>query len=125
MLEPKTAFTLLCRVLSDSGILGEFEQVVLLATLRLGNDAYGVTIKDEILARTGRNPSPGALYTTLERLEEKGLLSSRIGEATAERGGRAKRYVKVTQKGLGALAKAHQTYSRLIDGLQLPGLSHA
>ena len=108
--------------MSDSGILGEFEQVVLLATLRLGNEAYGVTIKDEIVARTGRNPSPGALYTTLERLEEKGLLSSRVGEATAERGGRAKRFVKVTQKGLGSLAKAHESYNRLIEGIQIPGV---
>ena len=111
--------------MSDPTLLGEFEQVVLLATLRLGADAYGTTIRSEIVDRTGRSVSAGALYTTLERLEEKQLLSARVGEATPERGGRAKRYLKVTPKGLTALAKAHDTYHRLLEGIQLPGVSHA
>jgi len=71
--------------------LGEFEQIVLLAILRLGENAYGVTIRAEIAAHTKRKPVPGALYTTLDRMEEKGLVVSRLGDPTPQRGGRAKR----------------------------------
>lgn len=111
--------------MSEASPLGEFEQVVLLAVLRLKDGAYGVTIRDEIRKRTQRHPSPGALYTTLTRLEKKGLLASKLGEATAERGGRGKRFVTVTPKGLSALARAHAAYSSLMKGLQIPKLSHA
>ena len=84
--------------------LGDFEQIVLLAILRLQQQgAYGVSIREQILANTRRNPTPGAIYTTLERLEAKGLLRSETGEATAERGGRAKRYYHHTRGGLQAL----------------------
>src|ERR1017187_1252205 len=83
--------------------LGEFEQIVLLAVLRLAHQAYGVTILAEIAARTGRNPSPGALYTTLHRMEAKGLVTFRDGSPTPERGGRAKRFVTVTREGLDLL----------------------
>ena len=69
--------------------LGEFEQVVLLAILRLADDAYGLTIRREIAECTEREPAPGALYTTLDRLEEKGLVASKYGDPTPERGGRA------------------------------------
>jgi PadR family transcriptional regulator PadR len=78
--------------MASTPLLGEFEQVVLLAILRLDDDAYGVTIRSEIATCTGREPAPGALYTTLDRLEEKGLVRSRMGEPTPERGGRPKRY---------------------------------
>ena len=71
--------------------LGEFEQVVLLAILRMGEDGYGVTIRREIATCTGRDPSPGALYTTLDRLEEKGLVTSTMSDPTPARGGRSKR----------------------------------
>jgi PadR family transcriptional regulator len=99
--------------------LGEFEQIVLLAVLRLGDQAYGVTILAEIAARTGRNPSPGALYTTLHRMEDKGLVTFRDGSPTPERGGRAKRFVTVTREGRNALASAQAAYRSLLDGLDL------
>jgi DNA-binding PadR family transcriptional regulator len=99
--------------------LGEFEQIVLLAVLRLGDEAYGVTILGEIAARTGRNPAPGALYTTLHRMESKGLVTSRDGSPTPERGGRAKRFVSVTREGRDALANAQSAYRSLMEGLDL------
>jgi DNA-binding PadR family transcriptional regulator len=99
--------------------LGEFEQIVLLAVLRLGDAAYGVTILTEIAARTGRNSSPGALYTTLHRMEDKGLVTFRDGSPTPERGGRAKRFVQVTREGRDALASAQSAYRSLLEGLDL------
>jgi len=104
--------------------LGEFEQIVLLAILRLGDGAYGVAIREEIAARTGRGVAPGALYTTLARLEDKGLLVARSGAPTADRGGRAKRFVRVTTRGTRALADAQQAYRSLLAGLHLPDFSH-
>jgi len=104
---------------------GEFEQVVLLAILRLGDNAYGVTIGAEITACTGREPAPGALYTTLDRLEDKGLVSSRLGDPTPQRGGRAKRYFALNSKGLAAVTRAQQSYRRLLEGCELPGLTYA
>ncbi len=105
--------------------LGEFEQIVLLAILRVGESAYGVTIRSEIELRTGRDPSPGALYTTLDRLEEKGFVTSRMGDPTPQRGGRAKRFFEVTGTGIEAVARAQTSYQRLLEGLQLPGVAHA
>jgi len=99
--------------------LGEFEQIVLLAILRLDDQAYGVTILGEIAAKTGRNPSPGALYTTLHRMEDKGLITFRDGSPTPERGGRAKRFVTVTREGRNALASAQTAYRSLLEGLDL------
>jgi DNA-binding PadR family transcriptional regulator len=81
-------------------MLGEFEYLLLTAAARLGDEAYGVSIRQEIESTTGRNCSIGALYTTLDRLETKGLLKTWMGEATAVRGGRPKRMVKVTAKGV-------------------------
>jgi PadR family transcriptional regulator, regulatory protein PadR len=105
--------------------LGEFEQVVLLAILRLSDNAYGVTITAEIGACTQREPAPGALYTTLDRLEDKGLVSSRLGDPTPQRGGRAKRYFILNAKGLAAITRAQQSYRRLLEGCELPGFTHA
>lgn len=105
--------------------LGEFEQIVLLAILRLGENAYGVTIREEIQARTDREPAPGALYTTLDRLEEKGLVSSHLGDPTPERGGRAKRFFQVTAIGVDAVARAQRSFQRLLKGLKLPGVVNA
>ena len=105
--------------------LGEFEQIVLLAILRLKDKAYGVTIRREITARTDRDPSPGALYTTLDRLEEKGLVSSRMGDPTPQRGGRSKRFFKVTASGVEALAQVQRSYRRLLEGIELPGVANA
>jgi PadR family transcriptional regulator, regulatory protein PadR len=101
--------------------LGEFEQVVLLAILRLGNDAYGVTIRSEITVCTGREPGPGALYTTLDRMEQKGVVRSWLGDATPQRGGRAKRFFALTKTGRAALVSAQQAYRSLLDGLDLLG----
>jgi PadR family transcriptional regulator, regulatory protein PadR len=101
--------------------LGEFEQVVLLAILRLDNHAYGVTIRCEIIKCTGREPSPGALYTTLDRLEEKGFVTSFLGDPTPERGGRAKRFFTVTKKGAESVGRAQRAFQRLLKGIELPG----
>jgi DNA-binding PadR family transcriptional regulator len=105
--------------------LGEFEQLVLLAILRLGEHAYGVSIRTEIAKRTGREVAPGALYTTLDRLEEKCLLSSRLGEPTPERGGRSKRFYRVTAKGVKAVTRAQQAFRNLLEGLPLLGTGNA
>ena len=105
--------------------LGEFEQVVLLAILRLETDAYGVTIRSEIAKCTGRDPAPGALYTTLDRMEEKGVVRSWLGEATPQRGGRAKRYFALTKAGLAAVVSAQRAYQSLLNGLDILGGSHA
>src|ERR1700745_10006 len=106
--------------MADAPILGEFEHSVLLAILRLGETAYGVAIRKEIKERTGREPAPGALYTTLDRLEDKGLLTSSLGDPTPERGGGAKAYVKVSAMGMRALNEARLTYLRMWDGLAFP-----
>jgi PadR family transcriptional regulator PadR len=106
-----------CRYMSDA--LGEFEQIVLLTILRLGNEAYGVPIRQEIITCTGRSSAPGALYTVLERLEGKGMVASRMGEATAERGGKPKRYFKVTKKGVATVTRAQRAYQRLLKGLSI------
>ena len=100
-------------------LLGEFEQIVLLAILRLGDSAYGVTIADEILECTGREPSRGALYTTLDRMETKGLVRSSMGGASQQRGGRPKRYFSLTRAGRAALVRAQAAYRRLLEGLTL------
>ena len=111
--------------MSAAAGLGEFEQVVLLAILRLADGAYGTAIRLEISVCTGRDPAPGALYTTLERLEEKGLVNSTFGDPTPQRGGRAKRYFRVSADGVGAVARSQRAYRALLRGLNVPGVSHA
>ena len=101
--------------------LGEFEHLVLLALLRLGDDAYGVTVRQEIARRTGRDVSVGAIYATLGRLEEKGFVRSRVGAPTAERGGRAKQHFGVTAKGIAVVEQTHEALRRMVDGLTLKG----
>lgn len=98
--------------------LGEFEHLVLLAVLRLGDEAYAVPVREEIVSRAGRTVARGALYTTLDRLEQKGLLRSRMGEPLAERGGRARRYYAVTPRGLAGLRAARASIERLSAGLE-------
>lgn len=98
--------------------LGEFEQIVLLAIIRLGDDAYGVPIRLEIEARTGRALTVGALYRTLDRLEDKRYVSSAFSDPTAERGGRSKRYFKVRPLGLRALRTSHDALSAMWEGLE-------
>ena len=98
--------------------LGDLEHVVLLAVMRLDDDAYTAPILDEIRRQTGRSISRGALYTALDRLETKGCLRSRLGEPLAERGGRARRYFTVTPAALRALKDSRQALLRLWRGLE-------
>jgi DNA-binding PadR family transcriptional regulator len=99
--------------------LGEFEQIVVLAVLRLHDRAYGVTVRREIGSRTGREVSIGAIYATLDRLEAKGYVESQLGEPTPERGGRSKRFFRVTGKGMAALHRTQQAVKNMIKGLKL------
>jgi PadR family transcriptional regulator PadR len=103
--------------------LGEFEHIVLLAVLRLGDEAYGVTIRREIEARTRREVSIGAIYATLDRLESKNLVQSRLGDPTPERGGRSKRFFRVTAQGVSAVKHTHRALRSLTEGLALLGSS--
>jgi len=100
-------------------MLGEFEQLVLLAILRSGEDAYGVPIQRAIVDRSGRDVSLAAVYKTLTRLEEKGLVTARVGEPTPERGGRRKRYYSVTAAGQRAVRQSVDVLRRMARGLDL------
>lgn len=97
--------------------LGEFEQLVLVALLRLGDNAYGMKIRQELAQRAEREVAIGAVYATLDRLHAKGLVTSWNGEATPERGGRAKRYFKLTAEGERALRASRTAWARMWDGL--------
>jgi len=101
-----------------SEYLGEFEQMVLLSIMRLGEDAYGLAVRHELEAVAGRKPSSGSLYTTLDRLEKKGLIESLAGESTLERGDRPRRYVRVTGAGKAQLAHSRSTLLALWDGIE-------
>lgn len=96
--------------------LGEFEQLVLLAILRLRADAYGMRIRREIEERAGRATSIGALYSTLERMEQKGFIKSALGEATSERGGRAKRFFTVNPSGRQMLTRSLTAVGKMAKG---------
>jgi PadR family transcriptional regulator len=102
---------------TQAAALGDFEQLVLLALVRLGDEAYGVTIHAEILERGGREVTVAAVYKTLERLENKGLAASRLGEPTAERGGRRKKFFLIQPAGRRALRHAIASLRRMADGL--------
>jgi DNA-binding PadR family transcriptional regulator len=99
--------------------LGEFERVVLLGLLRLSDRAYGVTVRQEIEARTGREVSIGAIYATLDRLEAKGYVKSHLGDPTPERGGRSKRFFRVTAQGLAAVNQSLRAIRNMAEGLEL------
>jgi PadR family transcriptional regulator len=102
--------------------LGGFELLVLLALIRLGDDAYGVPISEAIETSSGREVAIGSVYITLERLERKGFVSSTLGEPTAERGGRAKTYFHITTTGLREVRQARRTLMNLWQGVpQLQG----
>lgn len=101
--------------------LGEFEHIVLAAVLRLRDDAYGMMIRREILERTGQDASIGAVYTTLDRLKAKGFVSSYVGEKTAERGGRSKKYFEITSSGVEALQASVERLASMWDGVLRPG----
>lgn len=97
-------------------MLGEFEYLLIAAAVRLGDDAYGASIRQEIERATGRRCSIGALYTTLDRLEAKGFLKTWMGDATPQRGGRAKRMVRVTAKGVRAATAFYDAIARVSRG---------
>jgi PadR family transcriptional regulator PadR len=99
-------------------VLGDFEQLVLLAVLRLDDEAYGAALRQEIHARSGRNVSISAVYTTLDRLERKGLLKSWTGDPTPERGGRRRKFYALRPAGVTALRQAYRTFSAMADGLE-------
>jgi PadR family transcriptional regulator PadR len=97
--------------------LGDFEQLILLALVRLGDDAYGVTVRGEIEQRTGRAVSPGALYTALDRMEARGFVSSRLGEPTPQRGGKRKRLYTLQPAGERALARIYDSLRLMASGM--------
>ena len=98
--------------------LGAFEHLLLLALVRLGDDTYGVPIRDELEARTGRLVSPGAVYTALARLERRGLVRSQLGEPTPARGGKRKRCYRLTAKGAAAVRDAHIAVTQMAQGIK-------
>lgn len=99
------------------GIPSDFEQQVLLAVWRLGDRAYGASVRDELEGRTGREIAQGAVYVTLVRLEKKGLLRSRLSDPTPVRGGKAKRYFEILPAGIEGVQAARETMDRLWEGL--------
>ncbi len=106
-------------VMAGREYLGEFEHIVLLGLLRLADEAYGVTVRKEIQTRTGREVSVGAVYSTLDRLEAKGYVRSFYGGATEERGGRSKRFFRVTPEGLAAVNETQRVLGNMLEGLGL------
>jgi PadR family transcriptional regulator, regulatory protein PadR len=117
----ESSFFYIVYLMSARDYLGEFEHIVILALLRLGEGAYGVTVRQEIEKRIDREVSIGAIYATLDRLEAKGYVKSQIGEPTPERGGRSKRFFYVTGKGTIALNRTHRAMQRMMQGLELAG----
>jgi DNA-binding PadR family transcriptional regulator len=99
--------------------LGEFEHIIVLALLRLENRAYGVSVRREIEFRTKREVSIGAVYATLDRLETKGYVTSHRGDPTPERGGRSKRFFRVTAKGMTAVNRTQRVLRSMTEGLDL------
>jgi DNA-binding PadR family transcriptional regulator len=98
--------------------LGEFEQLVMFAVLRLDGAAYGTSIRLELRERARRDVSPGAIFTCLERLEARGLVASHYGEPTPERGGRRKRFYRLTADGRRSLSQSFETVKRMARGLE-------
>jgi len=105
--------------MSSRDNLGDFEHLVMLALLRLGEQAYGVTVRQEIASRTSRDVSIGAVYATLDRLQFKGYVKSQMGEATPQRGGKRKRLFRVTAKGAEAVSRTHGAIRSMAEGLHL------
>lgn len=97
--------------------LGEFEQLLLFALVHLGGEAHGRPIRELVLRRTGREVSPGALYTALDRLESQGLVISRLGDSTPSRGGRRRRVYRLLPEGRAALADAWSSVRAMAEGV--------
>jgi PadR family transcriptional regulator PadR len=111
--------------MKEPSYLGEFELMVLLTIIHLGEDAYGVPLSRELAIRRGRDVSVGSVYAALDRLEAKGFVASYLGESTPERGGRAKRYFRVTQQGLRSAHATRNVLSKLWKSLPSPGEERA
>jgi PadR family transcriptional regulator, regulatory protein PadR len=105
--------------MEEARLLGGFEYLLLLAVLRLEDRAYGVTIRQELLDKAKTDFAVGAIYTGLSRLERKGYVESWLGEPTAERGGRAKRFYRVTASGVGVLRETQSAVQGMLEGLAL------
>jgi DNA-binding PadR family transcriptional regulator len=99
--------------MADRSYLGEFELMLLLAVIHLGDEAYGVPITRELEAHRGRGVAIGSVYAALERLEAKGLVASSLGDPTPERGGKAKRYFRITKEGLRQVHETRRVLTRL------------
>jgi PadR family transcriptional regulator PadR len=106
-------FFAIIELMTNRSYLGEFELMILLAVIHLGEDAYGVPIARELEKHRGRDVSVGSVYAALERLEAKGLVASSLGDPTPERGGKAKRYFRVTREGLRQVHETRRVLSRL------------
>lgn len=110
-------FIYIVEIMRSRDYLGEFEHIVVLALLRLADQAYGVTVRQEIELRANREVSIGAVYATLDRLEEKGYVKSRRGDPTPERGGRSKRFFRVTARGVAAVTRTQNALQSMSEGL--------
>ena len=121
MLRPVYFFAII-ELMTERSYLGEFELMILLAVIHLGDEAYGVPISRELEAHRGRDVSVGSVYAALDRLEAKGLVASSLGDPTPERGGKAKRYFRVTREGLRQVHDTRRVLIRLWQGLPDPKL---
>ena len=106
--------------MAGTDIVGPFEEMVLLALVRLGGETYGVPAREDIERRVGREIAMGAVYATLDRLSEKGYVASRSGDPDPVRGGRPRRYFRIEASGVEALRRARTVRDTLWDGIQLP-----
>jgi DNA-binding PadR family transcriptional regulator len=114
---PEFYFFAIFEDMGEHTYLGEFELMILLTILRLGDDAYGVPLSRELAKQRGKEVAVGSVYAALDRLENKGLISSILGESTPERGGRAKRYFRMTEQGLRSVHATRKVLSRLWQSL--------
>ena len=104
--------------MSNANAISNFELMVMLALIKLGDEAYGVLISEDIAEQSGHDVALGSVYAALERLEDRRLVTSSVGEPTPERGGRAKKYFKVTAKGIEVVRETQQTLTRMWKGLK-------
>jgi PadR family transcriptional regulator PadR len=113
----KIDFFAIVELMTERSYLGEFELMILLAAIQLGDEAYGVPISRELERLRGKDVSVGSVYAALERLESKGLVASSLGDPTPERGGKAKRYFRITKAGLRQVHETRRTLSKLWKNL--------
>ncbi|MGA8729146.1 MAG: PadR family transcriptional regulator [Terracidiphilus sp.] len=113
----KIYFFTIVELMTERSYLGEFELMILLAVIHLGDEAYGVPISRELERHRGRDVSVGSVYAALERLENKGLVASSLGDPTPERGGKAKRFFRITKSGLRQVQETRQVLSKLWQSL--------